>query len=455
MGGVRITISASPHRSANLMPKRGVHTIMAGAAESEVLSVDDAITDVGVYSDKTRYHRLFAKLRVEDPVRWTQPTSYRPFWTVSKHADICEVQRKPAIFRNEPRTTLNTIEAETKIRAATGRNQTQRSLISTDGEEHAALRSVTAAWFQPDSVKKLNEDIARLARSYVERLRGHGGRCDFATDIAVRYPLRVILLILGLGDDPHAEDTLLRLSKEMNGSLDSETQRSRSQGEHMLQVVQEIFEFFKPVAADRRARPRNDLASIIANATIDGKPLPELTVFSYYLTVAVAGHDTTSASISGGLLALMQNPDEMRKLREKPTLVRLAVNEMVRWTHPVKHFFRTAVEDYTLRDRPIKAGDSLLMCYPSACRDEEAFKEPFRFSVERSSNPHVAFGIGPHVCLGQYLAKVEMEVFYRELLAAVDDIELDGEPVESQTLFMGGLKRLPIRYRLHERSGRA
>ncbi len=421
----------------------------AAAVEGEILSIDDAIADVGVYSDKARYHCLFSKLRSEEPVRWTEPANYRPFWAVSKHADICEVQKQPAIFRNEPRTTLNTIEAENRIRAATGRHQTQRSLISTDGSEHAALRSVTAAWFLPDSVKKLHDDITRMARSFVERLRNHGGRCDFAADIAVRYPLRVILLILGLQDDPRAEETLLRLSKEMTGSLDSETQRSRSQGDHMLQVVQEIFEFFKPIAADRRAKPRNDLASIIANATIDGKPVPELTVFSYYLTVAVAGHDTTSASISGGLLALMQNPEEMQKLRAKPALMRLAANEMVRWTHPVKHFFRTAAQDYTLRGRSIKTGDSLLMCYPSGCRDEEAFKEPFKFSVDRASNPHVAFGIGPHVCLGQYLAKFEMEVFYRELLASVDDIELDGEPIESQTLFMGGLKRLPIRYRLH------
>jgi cytochrome P450 len=295
-------------------------------------------------------------------------------------------------------------------------------------------------------VRKLEEDIGNIARHCIDRMLERTA-CDFVADIAVWYPLRVILLILGLADDPGAEATLLRLSKEMNGSLDDETKRSKSQGEHMLQVVQEIFEYFRPIAQDRRRQPRNDLASIIANAKIDGALAPDLTVFSYYLTVAVAGHDTTSASTAGGLLALLQNPQEMAKLREKPNLIRLAVNEMVRWTHPVKHFFRTAQQDYTLRGRQIHAGDSLLMCYPSACRDEEAFKEPFSFEVGRTANPHLAFGIGPHVCLGQYLAKVEMTAFYKELLARVTDIELNGEPVESQTLFMGGLKRLPIRYR--------
>lgn len=416
------------------------------AANVDELSLDQAVCDVRVYSDKRRYHELFAKLRREDPVRWTEPGDYRPFWTVAKHADICEVQKQPTLFLNAPRTQLSTIEAEQKIRAVTGRNQTQRSIISTDGTEHAALRQMTADWFLPESVRKLEEDIGKIARHSIDSLLERES-CDFVADVAVWYPLRVILLILGLTDVPGAEATLLRLSKEMNGSLDDETKRSQSQGEHMLQVVQEIFEYFRPIAEDRRKNPRNDLASIIANARIDGAPAPDLTVFSYYLTVAVAGHDTTSASTAGGLLALLEAPQEMAKLREKPNLVRTAVNEMVRWTHPVKHFFRTATQDYTLRGQQIRAGDSLLMCYPSACRDEDAFKEPFSFKADRTANPHLAFGIGPHVCLGQYLAKVEMTAFYKELLARVGDIELNGEPVESQTLFMGGLKRLPIRYR--------
>lgn len=408
------------------------------------LSVDDAIADVDVYSDKPRYHALFTALRREEPIRWTNPARYRPFWTVAKHADISEVQRQPALFLNGPRTQLNTIEAEDKIRAVTGRNQVQRTIISTDGAEHAALRDITAAWFQPESVRRLEADVAKIARHFVDRMAEHGGSCDFARDIAVWYPLRVILMILGLGTE--AEETILRLSKQMNGALDEETQRSASQGEHLLTVVQEIFDYFRPIAEDRRRLPRDDLASVIANARMDGKLLDDMSVFSYYLTVAIAGHDTTSATSAGGLLALLQNPAEMAKLRAKPSLLRIAVNEMARWTHPVKHFFRTAVQDYELRGQHIKAGDSLLMCYPSACRDEEVFKEPDAFKVDRTANPHLAFGIGPHVCLGQYLAKVELVAFFKELLARVKDIELNGEPVESRTLFMGGLKRLPIRY---------
>lgn len=419
---------------------------VSAADKSERRRIDDAITDVEVYADKARYHELFATLRKDDPVRWTEPSQYRPFWTIARHADIAEVQKQPALFLNGPRTSLNTIEAEEKIFAATGRRQAQRSIISTDGAEHAGLRQITQSWFLPNSVRKLEQDISKLAHELIDQMIARGDACDFAEDVAVWFPLRVILLILGLGGDKQAEATILRLSKEMVGSLDKEHQRSKSQGEHMLQVVQEIFEFFKPVAAQRREQPQNDLASVIANGQVDGQPLPELTVFSYYLTVAVAGHDTTSASMAGGLLALLQNPEQMTKLRDNPNLMQPAVNEMVRWTHPVKHFFRTARQDYTLRGRNIRAGDSLLMCYPSGCRDEEVFPDPFQFRVDRNPNAHVGFGIGPHVCLGQYLAKVEMTVFFKELLSRIAHIELAGEPVESQTLFMGGLKRLPIRY---------
>lgn len=414
------------------------------------MSRDNAIVDVGIYSDPERYHALFADLRREEPVRWTEPDGYRPFWAVTRHADIAEVQRKPDLFLSAPRTTLNTIEAEEAIRAATGRHQAQRTVVSTDGEEHRALREITREWFLPANVKKLEEKIAAIAERHVDILLDAGNRCDFVNEVAVWYPLRVILSIFGLEGDAQAEAKLLRLSAEMNGSLDPETRRSLSQGEHMLMVVREMFDFFAPIVEDRRRAPRDDLASVIANAQLNGAPIDDLSVYSYYLTVTVAGHDTTSASIAGGLEALLRRPEQMAKLRADPKLLRTAVDEMVRWTHPVKHFFRTAAADYELRGQQIKAGDSLLMCYPSACRDEEVFEDPFEFRVDRAPNPHLAFGIGPHVCLGQFLAKVEMTAFYRTFLARIDDLELDGEPVQSQTLFMGGLRHLPIRYSVRD-----
>jgi cytochrome P450 len=313
-----------------------------------------------------------------------------------------------------------------------------------DGAEHDAMREITREWFLPRNITKLENAIQHIAREFVDRMQILGAQCDFVTDISSWYPLRVILAIFGL--PPEEAGRLLKLSKEFNGSQDPELRRSPSQGEHTLQILKEFFEYFATVAADRRDKPREDLASVIANATINGARLGDLEVFSYYLTISVAGHDTTSASTAGGLLALIQNPQQWDKLKANPMLVRTAVDEMVRWTHPVKHFFRTATKDYELRGKRIRAGDNLLMCYPSACRDEEAFDDPWSFRVDRAPNPHLAFGVGPHLCLGQYLAKIEMSAFYAEFLRRVSRIELNGDPDESNTLFMGGLKRLPIRY---------
>ena len=187
---------------------------------------------------------------------------------------------------------------------------------------------------------------------------------------------------------------------------------------------------------------------MIANAAIDGKPIPQFERNSYYVIIATAGHDTTSSSIAGGLLALLQNPDEMARLRADPTLLPKAADEMIRWTTPVKHFLRTATDDAVIRGQTIRAGDCLMLCYASGNRDEEVFPDPFRFRADRDPNPHLAFGFGAHLCLGRVLAKMEIETVFREVLARVDAIDLAGTPALVQSNFVSGLKTLPIRYRM-------
>lgn len=415
-------------------------------------ATDNAIVDPAVYADETRYHALFARLRRDDPVHWSEPDDYAPFWAITRHADIVEVQRQPAIFESGGRVMLAKQQSEDEIARQTGgRKRPYRGITALNGKEHTDLRNVTREWFLPRNINALEDRIAVLAREFVDRLDGRDGRCDFVEDVAVWYPLRVILLIFGLS--PEHEPLLLRLSKEINGAQDPDVQRSESEAEHMMQVVGEIFGFFAEVAADRRRSPRDDLASLIANAQIDGAPLSDMDVFSYYLAITVAGHDTTSASVAAGLEQLIRNPDQLARLKADPSLIPSAVDEMIRWAAPVKHFFRRATQDYVLNGRQIRAGDDLMMCYPSACRDEQAFEDPFAFRVDRTPNPHLAFGIGPHLCMGQYLARLEMAAFYRELIARLDWVELDGEPEQSRTLFMGGLKHLPIRYGLRAPAG--
>jgi len=240
---------------------------------------------------------------------------------------------------------------------------------------------------------------------------------------------------------------LLKLTQELFGSADPELRRGATPEEQM-QTVMEMMQYFNGVIEDRRANPTDDLASVIANARVDGEPVNVVDVASYYVIIATAGHDTTSSSIAGGLHALLENPDQLALLRDDPSLVPSAVEEMIRWVTPVKQFMRTATEPYALRGVEIDAGESVLLSYPSANRDEDVFDRPDRFDVTRNPNKHVAFGFGVHHCLGAQLARMEGRALYKELLPRLGSIELAGEPSYMQTLFVGGPKHLPVRYSL-------
>jgi cytochrome P450 len=268
-----------------------------------------------------------------------------------------------------------------------------------------------------------------------------GERCDFYNDVVAWFPLKVIMLILGIADE-HGQH-LLDITRAYFGGGDPEMQR----GNDLIDATRAYMDFFRGIARERRAHPTDDVATLIATAEVDGSLIGEFEASSYFVALASAGHDTTSATLAGGLLALIQSPAEMQKLRANPDLIPTAVDEMVRWVSPVKHFFRTATETYTLRGKTIKPGDHLLMAYPSANRDDEAFEKPFSFLADRNPNRHMGFGFGIHACIGMYLAKIEMVIFFRELLARVGSIELAGDLAWIETSFLGGLKRLPISFK--------
>ena len=407
--------------------------------------VDEAIASHKTYGNLEQQHTLFSMLRREDPVHWTEPNGYRPFWTISKHKDVMEIEKQNDKFINAPRTKLLSIEFESKVREAMGgRPMLVRAINQMDNPDHAKYKKLTHAWFQPKQVRLLEEGIGTLARESVDRMLAHRGACDFYNDVVVWYPLKVIMLILGIPDE-HGQ-RLLDITRAYFGGGDPEMQR----GSDLIGATMAYMDFFRGIARERRDRPTNDVATLIATAEVDGSLIGEFEASSYFVALASAGHDTTSATLAGGLLALIQNPDEMRKLRTNPDLIPVAVDEMVRWVSPVKHFFRTSTETYTLRGKTIRPGDHLLMAYPSANRDDDAFDHPFSFIADRTPNRHVGFGFGIHACIGMYLAKIEMVVFFRELLARVDSIALAGEPAWIETSFLGGLKRLPISFRASE-----
>lgn len=413
--------------------------------------LDNAIADPKTYGDEAAIHGLLAELRANDPVHWTAPHGFRPYWAVTKHADILEIERMNDRFLNEPRSTLMNVATEHDLAAMwggpdpkTGRVSPFRTLIDMDDPDHRAYRGLTQAWFMPKNLEKLEARIAELARRAVDDMMRRGPECDFAREVAVNYPLHVIMSILGVPESD--EQFMLKLTQELFGGTDPDMKRKEPEGGANTSVIMDFFLYFNKMTADRRACPGEDLASVIANAKPAGCPLGDLETASYYIIVATAGHDTTSSTIAGGLRALIENPDELAKLKADPALLPSAVDEMIRWVTPVQHFMRTATADYELRGREIKAKEALQLLYISGNRDEEAFADPFRFKVDRPSNRHVAFGHGAHLCLGQHLAKMEARAFFKELLGRLDRIELTGPPKRIQSTFVTGLKSLPVRY---------
>ena len=421
-------------------------------------TLDNRLVNPEVTADES-IHEVYSELRATDPVHWTEPTGFRPFWAITKHADITAISKQNDKFVNRFRTYLAPAEAEEWTLATSGDSHLFRTLVDIDDPKHMQLRRLTHTWFQPANLRKLEPEIAAIAKRHVDHMASLGGECDFVNEVALWYPLRVIMRILGL--PPEDEGMMLQMTQEIFGPQDPDVMaRSKllttdtgitvpGSGNAQVDIfalVQQFFLYFGKVTEDRRANPRDDLSSVIANGMIDGELIGSLDAISYYAIAATAGHDTTSSSAAGGLLQLIRNPAELAKLKANPDLLPAAVEEMIRWVTPVKHFMRTATEDAEIGGKTIKAGDGLALFYWSGNRDEDVFGDPFNFRVDRTPNPHTAFGNGVHLCLGLHLARMEIKALFAELLPRLDSIELAGTPKNSIANFVSGLKALPIRY---------
>jgi cytochrome P450 len=406
-------------------------------------TIDDAakvLADPKAYADEPKLHAALAHLRANAPVSWVEVPDYRPFWAITKHADVMAIERANTLFTNSPRPVLMTAEADAH-QEALGIS----TLIHMDDPRHRVVRAIGADWFRPKAMRALKIRVDELAKRFVDNMVAAGTECDFVQEVAVNYPLYVIMSLLGLPESDFPR--MLKYTQELFGSDDAEFARGVTPEEKGAALL-DMFQYFTALTASRRENPTEDLASAIANARVDGEPLSDIDTVSYYVIIATAGHDTTSAVISGGLQALIENPDQRGRLRDNMNLMSLATEEMIRWVTPVKEFMRTAREDTTVRGVPITAGESVLLSYASANRDEEVFDDPFRFDVGRDPNKHNAFGYGVHFCLGAALARMEINSFFAELIPRLESIELAGSPEHVATIFVGGLKHLPIRYSL-------
>jgi cytochrome P450 len=385
---------------------------------------DDDIVCPRIYADERRFHAMLRELRTTAPVRWTAPNGYRPFWAVTKYADIIELEERSDIFLAGSRNRLMPVEEEIRIRERTGGAPITRSLPTMDAPEHRKYRSVTQSRFAYGSLARIESQILGVIDERLDRAASLGAAFDFVEEVSLWIPLRVIMLILGI--DERDGDMLHRLTGQLFSPLDRDTARETS-GHATAEAVDEFFTYFKGRIADRRAVPRDDLLSEIANARVDGELIDEHTALSYCVSIIAAGHDTTAATIAGGTHALISHPEQLLLLRRGEAEISSAVEEMLRYVSPVRSFMRVANADYTVRETTVRAGDAVLLLYPSGNRDEDVFDSPDSFRLDRGKNPHMAFGAGPHMCLGQMLARMQLRLYLSRFLERVSEIELAGE----------------------------
>ncbi|MFI9605118.1 cytochrome P450 [Streptomyces sp. NPDC052043] len=391
------------------------------------------LADPRAYADEERLYRALDLLRRSAPVSWVAPPGYHPFWAITRHADIREIERRNDVFLSEPRPMLIPARQDA-LGAGGGKRELLRPLVHLDDPEHRQMRAVTASRLTPQSVSVLGPRIRDLARRSVDRLARRTDVCEFVGEVTDLYALDVLLALLGL-DESDAEEV----------RPFTPAARRAMPPEQRMPAMRRFYHFFLELAADRRQNPTDDLTSVIAHAQVDGRPLNDHELLSQFVILIAAGHDTASVTLAGGLRALMDHPGQLRALREDPGLLPTAAEEMIRWVTPVKAFMRTARRDHEVGGVRIRAGEAVLLSYPSANRDEAVFEDPYRFDVRRTPNRQLAFGFGVHHCLGASLARLEIESFFAELLPRLVSVESAGAPVQLTTTFSGGLKRFPVR----------
>src|SRR5579883_2930769 len=389
------------------------------------------IVDPDLYVQRGYPHEEWALLRSKAPVFYYQRPGVRPFWAITKHADIITISRQPELFRSSQYLFV-TVEQEG---APPDDMVFLRQLLNMNPPEHALYRGVVNRRFTPRAVQRLSTQVEQVTTEVIQKIVDRT-ECDFVTEVAAKLPLAVI-----------AE--MFRLSNSMIAPSDPEFAGSETIEETLERARMEFFQYFSQLVEDRRREPRDDIASTLANGTINGDPLPQFELLSYFALLIIAGNETTRNAISGGLYALIEHQDQFALLKANPQLmVKSAVEEILRWTSPVVQFTRIATADTELRGQTIREGDVVAMFYPSANRDEEVFDDPDRFDIRRDPNPHLAFGMGEHYCLGANLTRLELQAMFRLLAERLDSVELAAPIQRMRSNFVGGIKHMPIRYRI-------
>jgi cytochrome P450 len=414
-------------------------------AAPDLSTIQPDLVHPQTYVDTGYPHDVWTTLRQHSPVHWVARDRGESFWAITKHADIAHVGKNPELFISSP--TLF-VPFEDEEPDAT-RFEAPPTLISLDPPIHHKYRQIINKRFTPRALGRIHGDIERIAKKIVDDLLESGDEqtVDFVDKVAAPLPIAVIAWLLGV---PESDWNLIfEWTNRTIGAGDPEYQK---EGENAAETgnaaMLELFTYFTELVAEKRKNPADDLVTLFANAEVDGKKLEPMDVLSWCFIIVVAGNETTRNATSGGMLALVEHQEEMRKVQKDPDLLKPMVEEMLRWTSPIIHFARTATADTEIRGQKIREGERLGLFYGSANRDEEVFDRPFTFDVTRRPNRHLAFGIGEHFCAGAHVARLEMEMAFKYLIPRIDEIELAGPPERLFSALVGGVKHLPIRYSL-------
>ena len=399
------------------------------------------IINPDLYVERGYPHREWAMLRRQAPVYWYERDNVDPFWAITKYADLITVSRQPNLFRSTQRLFVVVNEPDTPA----PEEAILRQLLNMNPPEHGAYRSVVSRRFTPRAVGQLAARVDQVAAEVLDAISDRE-ECDFVTDVSAKLPLAVIADMFGI---PRSDwQMMFRLSNAMIGPGDPEYNR----GETILETIDkarlEFFQYFTALVEDRRRNPRDDLATALANGQVNGEPIPPFELLSYFALLIIAGNETTRNATTGGLFAFINHPEQWERFKREPALLRSAVEEILRWTSPVIQFTRVATADAEVHGQKVREGDALALFYPSANRDEDAFEQPDQFDIARSPNVHLAFGIAEHFCLGAHLARLELQMIFRQLAARMERMELAGPVQRMRSSFVGGIKHMPIRYRL-------
>jgi cholest-4-en-3-one 26-monooxygenase len=379
-------------------------------------------------------HEAFRWLRERAPVFFHEEPGGRGFWAITRYEHVVAISKDPVCF-SSARGGTNIPDREPQ-----DLSQIQLLMVNMDPPQHNKFRRLVSMGFTPRMIKLLEPRIREVARNIVDTV-AHKEHCDFVTQVAAELPLQVIAELMGIPQEDRHK--VFDWSNRLIGFDDPEFQTSM---EDARIAAAEVWMYANQLAARRRHQPGEDLVTVLTNAELDGDQLSEMEFDAFFLLLAVAGNETTRNLISGGMLALMEHPEALARLRTDAALIPAAVEEMLRWVTPVMHFRRTATRDTQIGGQRIAEGDKVVMFYASANRDDSVFREASVFDIGRNPNDHLAFGVGEHFCLGANLARLEIRIMFDELLRRLPAMELAGPVRRLRSNFINGFKELPVRF---------